>query len=171
MHLRKRGHDFILPNIKYDFNKCHFITCSLFIMSKFYVFVLRAVRVCILYELFISSIMLCTLLSYVNTCTCHVYFTINLLTYCLHMVQLMPLPSQNQPVIPVVVLLTLLVLYVAGSVNGTVSVRLSVPSCYSVRQVCCCQSCGREILTAVGAQQQRRRSTALSCTLTGDKSR
>jgi len=156
MHLRKRGHDFILPNIKYDFNKCHFITRSLFIMSKFYVFVLRAVLyVYVLYELFISSIVLCALLSYVNTCTCHVYFTINLLTCCLHMVQLMPLPSQNQPVIPVVVLLTLLVLYVAGSVNGTVSVRLSVPSCYSVRQVCCCKSCGREILTAVDAAARR----------------
>ena len=55
MHLRKRGHDFILPNIKYDFNKCHFIARSLFIMSEFYVFVLRAVLyVYVLYELFIS---------------------------------------------------------------------------------------------------------------------
>ena len=127
----------------------HFLLCLNF-MSLFYV-----QYVYVLYELFISSIVLCALLSYVNTCTCHVYFTINLLTCCLHMVQLMPLPSQNQPVIPVVVLLTLLVLYVAGSVNGTVSVRLSVPSCYSVRQVCCCKSCGREILTAVDAAARR----------------
>jgi len=24
MHLRQCGHDFILPNIKYEFTKCHF---------------------------------------------------------------------------------------------------------------------------------------------------
>ena len=38
MHLRQRGHDSVLPNIKYDFNKRHFIALSLsLIMSKFYV--------------------------------------------------------------------------------------------------------------------------------------
>jgi len=42
MHLRQRGQDFMLPNIKYDFNKRH---VHFFIMSKFYVFVL-CVRVC-----------------------------------------------------------------------------------------------------------------------------
>ena len=30
MHLRQRGHNFVLPNIKYDFNKRHFIARSLF---------------------------------------------------------------------------------------------------------------------------------------------
>ena len=46
-------------------------------MSLFYVYVY------VLYELF-SSIMLCALLSRVNVCAnCHVYFTINLLTYLL----------------------------------------------------------------------------------------
>jgi len=45
-------------------------------MSLFYVYVY------VLYELF-SSIMLRTLLSRVNVCACHVYFTINLLTYLL----------------------------------------------------------------------------------------
>ena len=50
-------HDFVLPNIKYDYNKRHFITRSLFIMSKFYVIVLCA-RVCIAWTVF-SSIMLC----------------------------------------------------------------------------------------------------------------
>jgi len=28
--LRQRGHNFILPNITYEFNKCHFIACFLF---------------------------------------------------------------------------------------------------------------------------------------------
>jgi len=65
--------------IKYDFNKRHFIARSLFIMSQFYVFALR-VRVYVLHEL-LSSIMLCALLSRVNMCACHMYFTINLLTY------------------------------------------------------------------------------------------
>ena len=46
MNLRRCGHDFMLPNIKYGFNKCHYIACSLFIMSKLYVFVL-CVHVCI----------------------------------------------------------------------------------------------------------------------------
>jgi len=46
MHLRQRRHDFVLPNIKYDFNKRCFIARSLFTMSKFYVFVL-CLRVCI----------------------------------------------------------------------------------------------------------------------------
>ena len=31
MHLRQRGHDFVLPNIKYDFNKRHFIARSVLI--------------------------------------------------------------------------------------------------------------------------------------------
>ena len=35
-HLRQCGYDFVLPNIKYDFNKRHFIARSLF----YYVFVL-----------------------------------------------------------------------------------------------------------------------------------
>ena len=30
MHLSQRGHDFVLPNIKYEFNKHHFIARSLF---------------------------------------------------------------------------------------------------------------------------------------------
>ena len=30
MHLRQRGHDFVLPNIRYEFNKRHFIAPSLF---------------------------------------------------------------------------------------------------------------------------------------------
>jgi len=64
--------------IKYDFNKRHFIARSLCIMSQFYVFALR-VRVYVLHEL-LSSIMLCALLSRVNMCACHMYFTINLLT-------------------------------------------------------------------------------------------
>jgi len=51
MHLRQHGHDFVLRNIKYDFNKRHFIAPSLFIMSKFYVFVL-CVRVCIVWTVF-----------------------------------------------------------------------------------------------------------------------
>ena len=46
-------------------------------MSLFYVYV------CVLCELFFSSIMLCVLLSYVNMCVRRVYFTINLLTYLL----------------------------------------------------------------------------------------
>jgi len=46
-----------------------------FIMSKIYVYIY------VLYALFFSSIILCALLSYVNTCACHAYFTINLLTY------------------------------------------------------------------------------------------
>jgi len=46
MHLRQRGHDFVLPNIKYDFSIRHFTARSPFIMSKFYVFLL-CVRVCI----------------------------------------------------------------------------------------------------------------------------
>ena len=56
MHLRQRGRDSVLPNIKYDFNKRHFIACSLFTMSEFYVFVL-CVLVYVLYELFFSSMM------------------------------------------------------------------------------------------------------------------
>ena len=74
MHSRQCGHDYVLPNIKFDLHKRHFIACSLFIMSKFYVFV-SCVRV--LYE----STLLCSLLSCVNMCACHVYFTMNLLTY------------------------------------------------------------------------------------------
>jgi len=46
MHSRQCGHDYVLPNIKFDLHKRHFIACSLFIMSKFYVFV-SCVRVCI----------------------------------------------------------------------------------------------------------------------------
>jgi len=30
MHLRQRGHDFVLPNIRYEFNKRHFIARALF---------------------------------------------------------------------------------------------------------------------------------------------
>jgi len=30
MHLRQHGHDFILPNIKYEFNKRYFIARSCF---------------------------------------------------------------------------------------------------------------------------------------------
>ena len=30
MHLRQRGHDFLLPNIRYEFNKRHFIARALF---------------------------------------------------------------------------------------------------------------------------------------------
>jgi len=30
MHLRQRGHDFVLPNIRYEINKCPFIACALF---------------------------------------------------------------------------------------------------------------------------------------------
>jgi len=30
MHLRQRVHDFVLPNVKYDSNKRHFIARSLF---------------------------------------------------------------------------------------------------------------------------------------------
>jgi len=30
MHLRQRGHEFVLPNIRYEFNKRHFIARSLF---------------------------------------------------------------------------------------------------------------------------------------------
>ena len=30
MRLRTRGHDFVLPTIEYEFNKCHFIVRSLF---------------------------------------------------------------------------------------------------------------------------------------------
>ena len=30
MHLRQLGHDFVLPNMKYEFNKRHFIARSLF---------------------------------------------------------------------------------------------------------------------------------------------
>ena len=74
MHLRQRGrgHDFVLPNIKYDFNKrgcwssCRFqphddtlLLVHFFIMSKFYAFVLCVLYVDVLYELFFSSIMLC----------------------------------------------------------------------------------------------------------------
>ena len=43
-------------------------------MSLFFVYV---------YVLFSSSIMLYARLSCVNTCACHVYFTINVLTYLL----------------------------------------------------------------------------------------
>ena len=44
-------------------------------MSLFYVYVYVS------YELLFSSIMLCALLSYVYMCACHVYCTINSLTY------------------------------------------------------------------------------------------
>jgi len=30
MHLRERGHDFVIRNNKYEFNKCHIIARSLF---------------------------------------------------------------------------------------------------------------------------------------------
>jgi len=30
MHFRRRGQDFVQPNIKYDFNKRHFLARSLF---------------------------------------------------------------------------------------------------------------------------------------------
>ena len=52
----------------------HFLLCLNF-MSLFYVYAY------LLYELLFSSILLCALLSYVKMCACHVYFTINLLTY------------------------------------------------------------------------------------------
>jgi len=45
-------HDFVLPNIKYDYHKRHFIARSLFIMSKFYVIVLCVRVQYVLYELF-----------------------------------------------------------------------------------------------------------------------
>jgi len=73
--------DFVLyQTSNIDFTKRHFIARSLFIKSVFYVLVL-CLRVCIVWTVFFSSIMLCALLSYVNTCACHVYFTINLLIY------------------------------------------------------------------------------------------
>ena len=30
MHLRQRGHDIVLPNVRYEFNKRHFIARALF---------------------------------------------------------------------------------------------------------------------------------------------
>jgi len=50
MHLRQRGYDFILPNIKYEFNKRYLIARSHFgyRMPKSYVFVL-CVYLCILF--------------------------------------------------------------------------------------------------------------------------
>jgi len=66
----QRGHDFVLPNIKYDFNKRHFIARSLFIMCTC-MYCMNC--------FFISNVV--RLLSYVNMCACHVYFTIYLFTY------------------------------------------------------------------------------------------
>ena len=55
MHLRQRGHDFVLPNIKYDFIKRHFIARSLFITSKFLRLCLMCTcnRVCIVWTVFL----------------------------------------------------------------------------------------------------------------------
>jgi len=79
MHLRQHGHDFVLRNIKYDFNKRHFIAPSLF----YYVQILCLCFMCMycMNCFFIDDVV--RLLFYVNVCTCHVYFTINLLTYLL----------------------------------------------------------------------------------------
>jgi len=80
MYLRQRGHDCVLPNTKYDFNKRHFIARSLFynvlsFMSLFHVYVY------VLYELFFIDNVV-RLLSCVKICVCHVHFTkTNLLTY------------------------------------------------------------------------------------------
>jgi len=65
----KSEHDFVLPDIKRDFNKRHFVARSLFVMSESYVFVLRrGTRVCI----FIDNVVR---LLFMQTCA------INLLTY------------------------------------------------------------------------------------------
>ena len=79
MDLRQHGHNFVPPNIKYDFNKCHFIAHSLFLlcsnfMSSCYLYVY------VLYQLFFNDNVV-HLLSSVNICPRHVYFTINSLTY------------------------------------------------------------------------------------------
>jgi len=47
MHLRQRGRDFVLPNIRYEFNKRHLLFVHFLIMSKFYVVGL-CLRVCML---------------------------------------------------------------------------------------------------------------------------
>ena len=71
--LRQRGHDSVLPNITYDFNKRHFIARSLHsVLSLCLYFCVRIV-------FFVDNVV--HLVSYVNMCACHVYFTINLLTY------------------------------------------------------------------------------------------
>jgi len=65
----KSEHDFVLPDIKRDFNKRHYVARSLFVMSESYVFVLRrGTRVCI----FIDNVVR---LLFMQTCA------INLLTY------------------------------------------------------------------------------------------
>jgi len=50
-----------------------------------HVYVFLYVYVYVLYELFFSIDNVVCLLSYVNMYACHVYFTVNFLTYLLHM--------------------------------------------------------------------------------------
>ena len=38
MHLRQRGHDFVLPNIRYEFNKRHFRSLTFWLRLIFHVF-------------------------------------------------------------------------------------------------------------------------------------
>jgi len=64
----------VLPNIKCDFNKRHFIAPSHFWFC---------VYAYVLYELFFFIDNVVRLLFYVNTYACHVNFTITLLTYLL----------------------------------------------------------------------------------------
>jgi len=55
--LRQCGHDSVLPNIIYDFNKRHFIAHVHFIQFFHYVYI--SVYVYVLYELFFSWTMSC----------------------------------------------------------------------------------------------------------------
>jgi len=80
MHLSQRGHDFVLYqtsnmiSINATLSTFAFLLCLNF-MYLFYVYVH------VLYELFFFIDNVVRLLFYVNMCACHVYFTINLLTY------------------------------------------------------------------------------------------
>jgi len=78
-YTRQCGQDFVPTNIKYDFNKRTLLLVHLFIMSKFYVFVLCGRIYCINCFFFIHNVV--CLLSCVNMWACHVYFTTNLLIY------------------------------------------------------------------------------------------
>ena len=77
MHLRQHGQDFVFPNIKYEFYKCHSIACLLFS----YVQILSVccyAYVYVFYDLIIIHYVVGALFLS-KRALCHVYFTISLL--------------------------------------------------------------------------------------------
>jgi len=76
MHLRQCGHDFVLPNSRYEFNKCHFIARSLFDCQNF----VHLFHVCVYVLYDFTFVVFCDYFL-CQMCAYHVYFSINLLPY------------------------------------------------------------------------------------------